>query len=137
MIKIRRDEFEGRPHLLRQQRFVLHLRGLMVGLIITWFVVLIGFIAWDTWIAEKQRRLLVACTTPGGHCYERAQDNTAAAIEEILKEGLLQEIATRRVVILAAQCANRSDVQTVADVEKCVERGLKEAKGGTGNNTTG
>lgn len=61
--------------------------------------------------------LIESCTTVGGECYQRSQKRTADVV------GLLNNYQ-RRIVTLAAACADRPRAQTVEQIRQCVEQGL-------------
>lgn len=64
--------------------------------------------------------LIESCTTVGGDCYEDSQQRTADVVR--LLNGY-----QRRVVTLAAACADRADTQTAAQIRRCIDDGLRAA----------
>lgn len=63
--------------------------------------------------------LIESCTTVGGECYDRGQEQTADVIE-------LLNTYQRRVVTLAAACADRPDTQSAREIERCVNKALAQ-----------
>lgn len=72
-------------------------------------------------LAETRRNteLIESCVTPGGECAERSRENTAEVVDTINE-------AVTYAAIYAAACADRADVQTVAEIESCVRDRLAE-----------
>lgn len=72
---------------------------------------------------KQTAELVEECTTPGGECYERGQENTGKAVSDI-----------GRVTVLAAACAaslspEQVDVPTRADmIQRCIEQQLSERR---------
>ena len=62
----------------------------------------------------KRGQEIQSCTTPGGACYERSQQQTGAAVGSI-----------NQVTILAVACARQPGNDTEAEVKACVEKGLQ------------
>lgn len=119
------DEHDERPELVTKRARVIMLERVGTYIIVVALVVLLIFDIANAFMEAEQRSVLIDCTTPGGECFKEGQERTAAAIQQLIDDNLLQEVATRRVVVLAAQCANQPGVQTVDQIEACVERGLK------------
>lgn len=105
--------------------------GAVAGFLAAVAVLLVVLMLVRTWgvtesVQEGQRantrtlELIESCTTAGGECYERGQENTANVI------GVLNDYQ-RRVVALAVACADQPGNQTVEQVTRCVERGLRSA----------
>lgn len=103
--------------------------GAVAGFLAMLAVLLVLVMLVRTWgVAESVRggqqantrtlELIESCTTVGGECYERSQQSTTDVI------GLLNNYQ-RRVVTLAVACADRPEVQTVDQVRRCVEQGLR------------
>lgn len=119
------DEHNNREELIKQRgRVVLAERSLKLILALLILICLI-FLVWDTYIGHQQRALLVDCTTEGGECYEEGQKRTAEFLEQVFQQGIDREQITRKIVIIASACADRPEVNTIQEVERCVERRLK------------
>jgi len=72
------------------KRYILSLTVLISAVIIL-LLASIGLLIYEVFqlhrsalAGEAQRDQLIACTTPGHSCYDQAQKNTAAAVQEII-----------------------------------------------------
>ena len=119
-------EFLDRPELVRKRARTNMAQRLLGAAALLLGVLMILFILWDIEDGRKRGEVLLDCTTPGGECFEAGQTRTARAVQNIIDESLLQEAATRRVVVLAAYCAAQPGVETVEQIERCIEDGMRE-----------
>lgn len=103
--------------------------GAIMGFGLAVVVLLVLLVLVRTWslaqsVRESQRantrtlELIESCTTAGGKCYEHNQETTADVI------GLLNDYQ-RRVVTLAAACADQPETQTAAQIRRCIDAGLR------------
>lgn len=99
-------------------RFSVYLIGMIVAL-------LLGFIAYDTWLANDQRDTILDCTQVHGKCFHRSQVRMQQAVIAVIKGQEASSRVTREVVIYASYCAKLSDNKTVDSVEVCVRDLLK------------
>lgn len=122
------EEFEGRPDLIKARARDILLRNLMVasGALFV-LLVLIG-LTYNAFVGADARAQLIDCTTPGSSCYDEGQKRMEAAVENLIQANQLDEVATRRIVVLAAACAERRGVNSVEEIQVCVDKGLKEDK---------
>lgn len=118
-------EFQDRPELVRKRARAIMLQRLLVAAGIILGVIMVLFILWDIAEGRDRRAQLLDCTQPGGQCYQDGQERTAEAVQSIIDESLLQEAATRRVVVLAAYCAAQPGQETVEQIEACITREMK------------
>lgn len=77
--------------------------------------------------------LIKNCTEADGQCYKENQRRTAEAIQQLIDANQLNEVATRRVVLLTAACQERPDIAQEADLaervdllQRCVDERLKK-----------
>lgn len=84
-------------------------------------VLLLGFIAYDTWLSSTQRDTLLDCTQDQGKCFQRSETQMQDAITKVLRGQEARARITREVVIYASYCAKLSKNQTVRGVERCVQ----------------
>lgn len=120
------DEHNQRPELVQKRARMIAVERFSVVLVALMLTVILLLDIFNTYVETQKRNRLMDCTTPGGQCFAESQRRTAQAIKQIIDENVFEEVATRRVVVLAAQCANRAGVQTVDQIESCVEYGLGE-----------
>lgn len=119
-----------RQDLVRRRARVIRLTWafwLVVALVIA---ATLGILVYNAIQATASRSQLLDCTTPEGKCYKESQKQTAKVVQQLITAGADDEIATRRVVVLAASCAaqlaSTGGEVTVEAVEQCVDRELKE-----------
>jgi hypothetical protein len=82
---------------------------------------LVGLNALQGW---QTRSTIVDCIEPAGECAQRGSERTAEVVQELIDANQLDEVATRRIVIIAAACSKLPGVNTVDEVQKCVDRQL-------------
>lgn len=78
---------------------------------------------------DETRRTLLDCVEPEGRCFKEGEARTALVVQQLINANQLDEVATRRIVILAAACSKLPTAKTVADVEQCVNKRLVQDKG--------
>jgi hypothetical protein len=79
---------------------------------------------------------LVDCVEPKGKCAQRSAAATAKVVDQLIKANALDEVATRRVVILAAVCSEEPSIREEPDqavrirlMEACVTKELSKESG--------
>jgi hypothetical protein len=65
--------------------------------------------------SQETLRIIRSCTTPGAECFDRGQQQTADAVEDI-----------NRVAVFAAVCADKRGVQGEGEIYACVVRLLAD-----------
>lgn len=96
------------------------------------FLAVTGFIAviYMSVVGYLTRDLLVDCTTPQGECYRQAQEGNDSVIRRIVNDTIESAIPlhqlTRWYIQQSAACAEEPGVQTMAQIEKCVQDALEK-----------
>lgn len=131
----RNDEFDGRPDLVKKRAraiLITRIGWTLAGLYIMVTLTLLGINA----IQGKQTRgLLVDCVEPSGSCYKDGQKRTAEVVQNLIDANQLDEVATRRIVVVAAACSKDPENETLDDIQACVDKVLasdKKESGGDG-----
>jgi hypothetical protein len=115
------NEFDGRPELLKARARAIMLERLWRVLWIVIVAIVAALIVADIIIGTRARAELLDCTTPGGECYEKSQEQTGGAVADIVK-------FSRDASVAAAHCADAPGQQTLAEIRKCTNEimGLEE-----------
>jgi hypothetical protein len=122
------DEFEDRPELVRKRAQAAAATRALTVMWLAIVAVVLVFMLYDIQIAREQRQHLLDCTMPEGKCFQESQKRTATVVKALIDEGLLQELATRKIVILASQCADEAETQTAREIERCIDVQLDKEK---------
>jgi predicted RecB family nuclease len=104
---------------------------IVVAVAIVYVVVSLAGILIGTWEGHDTRKTLVDCVEPHGKCYRNGTERTKKAIQQLIEANQLDEVATRRVVIIAVTCQQLPGVSTLDEVQACVDERLKLEKKGT------
>ena len=118
------DEFEGRPELIKKRAKAYRVEWFWRALWFLGIVIVMAMVVYDTIIGQRTRAHLTDCVVAGGECYQESQQRTAEAVRGIILGGRQDEIATRRIVALAAFCADKPGTQTEREIASCIKRQL-------------
>jgi hypothetical protein len=123
----RQDEFDGRPELIKKRAHAIIFKRLlwaMAGIYIAGSLALLGINAYQ---GAQTRGVLVDCTDPKGDCATEGRKQTAQLIQQLIDSNSLGDVATQRVVVLAAACAEEpaikaetSQAKRIRLLEDCV-----------------
>lgn len=120
------DEFEERPELVRKRaRAEMLARGIQIA----WFllvVLVIVLLFWNLHKAEQVRNSIADCVTPGGQCYHRSIQQRNELVHLIHQDESQRSHTTRRIVILAASCADQPGSDSANDILQCIHAGLEK-----------
>lgn len=124
------------PGLDAQEKRVIILRQVFLALLIIWLMASTSILLYNAYVGAQTRTTLIDCVEPKGECAKRGAKQTGKVVEGIIKQYRLGEVATRRVVVLAAVCSEEVNIRTEPDystrirlMEECVNAQLdKEAK---------
>lgn len=119
-------ELEGRPDLIKKRTQIIRITWLFWAAMFALVAVILGTLFFNAISAIATRDALLDCTTPSGECYQRGQEQTAKAVADLVKANRQDEVGTRRIVILAAACAEAIDDATALQIQRCVDEQLKE-----------
>ena len=115
------DEFEGRPELVKLRARTLFLRNIGIGLLAVFMIASMTLLVITSLQGTIVRNQLLDCTTPGNPCYDDGQKRTAEAIAQLINAGHLDEVETRRIIILALACDARPGIDTPDEIQRCVD----------------
>lgn len=86
-------------------------------------------------VSTTTRDALIDCVDPEGHCFQEGQERTAGVVQQLIESNQLDETATRRVVVLAAVCAEERAIRLEPNysiriklMEECVNEQLDKDK---------
>lgn len=122
------NEFTERPELVKLRARTIRVQWAWNAFWIVVVVIVLGILTFDVLNGQAARKELLDCTTPGGECYREGNQRTADAIAQLIEANTLSEVATRRVVVIAAACAATLENPTTARVEQCVNAQLDADK---------
>lgn len=108
----------------KQERRVIILRQVVLTLAIVWVLASTSALLYNAWVGSKTRSTLVDCVEPRGKCSQRNQEETAKVVDGLIKANQLDEVATRRIVIISVTCQQLPGIDTLAEVQECVDRQL-------------
>jgi cellobiose-specific phosphotransferase system component IIC len=121
---------ETHPELIKKRGQVIALRRTFLAFVALIVVAGFTFLIFNAITATQARRELLDCTTPQGECNRRQQAQTSVAItnivEQVIEGAVPLHMDTRRIVILAAYCADREGAQARREIEECVYALLSE-----------
>lgn len=126
MNRIREDEFDGRPELIRHRARAVLAQRVMISIVAVFMAGAIALLVYNAIVGMGTRHALLDCTTPDGRCYGEGQERTGQVVQSILNANKLNEVATRRVVVVAASCASEPTNNTVNEIQACVDLHLKQ-----------
>ncbi len=121
------NEFEGRPELVQKRARTIMLYRALIAVGLIYVFVTVTLVSVGTIIGFQTRSELLDCTTPTGDCYRDSQEQAARFLEQLYQEGLNREGVTRRIIVFAAACAQDATLNTVPEIEKCVNEQLEKA----------
>jgi hypothetical protein len=125
MSDVREDEFDGRPELVKKRARVIIVKRAIASVIALFMLATLALLAYNAIQSIRTRNALLDCTTPTGQCYHQSQKRTGLLIESLINNLTTSDAVTRRIVILAASCADESQSQTVEEIQQCVDSRLK------------
>lgn len=131
--EMRDSEFDGRPGLVAQRARAIILQRLAIGVVVLFMVASMSVLVYNALVSIATRAELLDCTDPTGQCYQEGQKQTAAIIQQLIDANKLGDVATQRVVVLAAACGAGLDPALSFDdrvlyLTDCVTAQLKEDK---------
>lgn len=127
------NEFTDRPDLIKARARTLIATRLFIGFVVTVLIAALAIMTINALVSFNTRATLVDCTIPEGQCYQRGQQQTANVVQQLIDANELDEVATRRIVILAAACVEQGN-STAEEIQACVDRELKEDRQTEDNN---
>lgn len=120
------SEFQNRPELVRKRAHSIIVVRVFQATIALAVAVMLSIQTYNAITLLDTRGRLLDCTTPEGECYKDGERRTQRAVQHLIESNSLDEVATRRIVILAAACASNGLNNTYVEVQRCVDRQLKE-----------
>lgn len=69
----------------------------------------------NAYYGMSARNVLLDCVEPTGECFKEGQSRTGDVVQQLIEQNNLSEVATRRIVLLAAVCADDPEVRTEPD----------------------
>lgn len=134
------DEFEGRPELVKKRARALIFQRAFFGAIGIFMVSSITLLVVNALQGQTTRDTLLDCTQPTGECSQRNQERTGVLIQQLIDNNSLGDIATQRIVVLAAACSEEPAIRDepvqsarIALLEACVNDQLKADENRKGN----
>jgi hypothetical protein len=124
----RDNEFDGRPDLVKKRARAIVVQRLAFCVVAFFIVATLSILTINAVISLKTRSALLDCTEPSGECAQEGQKRTADVIQQLIEAGRLGDVATQRIVVLAAACADKEGVNTIPEIERCVNDQLKADK---------
>lgn len=110
------DEFTGRPELQKRRVRALLIQRAFIATLIIYLVSTMAILIVLGYQSQEQRHRLIDCTTPGGRCYQDAQERTGEAIAELVKS----DGDTRDLIVAAVACGQNPLNDTKEDILACV-----------------
>ena len=130
---IPRNEFADRPELVKKRARVLRLQWVLALLSIVVIISVLTLLTYDVANGVRARDRLLDCTTPNGVCYNEGQSRTAAVVQQLIDANKLDEVATRRIVVVTETCslvprieAQEDFVKRLEMIQLCVDQRLEE-----------
>lgn len=117
------SEYEGRPELVQKRARVLLVRNSVLGLLCVLAFASLALDFYTNLSAGQARDTLIDCVDPAGTCYKDGQERTGEAVTGIV-------VGTRQVIIATQVCNNRKPSATVDELEKCVDKEIKNGQQG-------
>lgn len=118
------DEFDGRPDLVKARARAIVVQRVAASLVGLSIVASLTLLTFNALQSTRTRETLLDCTVPSGKCYAQGQKRTGEAIQQLIDANSLNEVATRRIVVLTAVCDDLPGVDTVDELQACVDRKL-------------
>lgn len=103
----------------------------VIAILSIYVIVSLAGIGFSSWEGHQTRETLVDCVEPQGKCYRDGQHRTKKAIQQLIEANQLDEAATRNIVIIAVTCQQLPGVNTLEEVQACVDERLKTTKKST------
>lgn len=120
-------------HLDAQEKRVIILRQVLLIVLIIWVIGSTSALLYNAYVGSQTRATLVDCVQPTGKCAQRNQQATGQVVDSIIKSNRLDEVATRRIVVITESCGSQPDIRKITDpaerldaLQSCVDRRLKE-----------
>lgn len=114
----RKDEFDGRPELVKKRARSNFLLSLSIWGLVIFMTAGMTLLVVNAVQGAQTRGILVDCTDPEGDCYQEGQDRTAVLIQQLIDANSLGDVATQRVVVLAAACSEEDEVKAETNQAK-------------------
>lgn len=134
-MSIREDEFDGRPELVKKRAHSILLQRLAISVIAIFIISAEVLLVLNALSSFKSRDVLLDCTQPTGDCAQQSQEQTATIIKKLIDSGQAGDVATQRIVVLAAACSEEPSIKSEPDrftritlLEECVNDQLKVDK---------
>jgi hypothetical protein len=112
--------------VVKHRARVIVIQRALVVMVALGLVLVLALLTYDAYVGIKVRGEIVDCTTPEGKCFAENQRRTAEAVKNIAEDGIEREAVTRRIISLAASCADEPGSQTYKEIEACIRDRLKE-----------
>jgi hypothetical protein len=112
--------------VVKHRARVIVIQRVLVVMVCIGLVLVLALLSYDAYNGLKVRSEIVNCTTPEGKCFAENQRRTAEAVRAIAEDGIEREAVTRRIISLAASCADEPGPQTYKEIEACIRDRLKE-----------
>ena len=128
MERERENEFDGRPELVKKRARSILIQRTLWAILGIYIVLSLAVLVSNALTGFQTRDTLVDCVDPQGQCYKDGQARTEDAIQRLIEANSLDEVATRRIVVLAAACAADVSNDTPDEIQACVDAQLKEDK---------
>lgn len=117
----------------RKKKQTIVLGWATVFLLVAIVLIGLGALLLNAYNGAQTRNLIIDCVEPTGQCAERATDRTAQVVDDLIKANQLDEVATRRIVVISVTCQQLPGIDTLDEVQACVDGQLaldKEEAGG-------
>jgi hypothetical protein len=123
---VKGDEFEGRPELVRKRFRALLAQNMVIAILVIYAFTSLSISTYNVFQSTAARDELIDCTTEGGECWQRSQENIARYIQQLSDDQGMVQQSTREIVVLAAACSNDERNRTVDDIKECVQKEMGE-----------
>ena len=108
------DEYEGRPKLTKQKERADRFTAVGKAALLVYVVLSLAILIANALTSFSSRHTLLDCTTEGGSCYQRGQDQTKVAIQQLVD-----------VIVYASLCADQPNNETKKTLHACINRHMQ------------
>lgn len=105
------DEFDGRPELVKKRARAFILQRVFILAVSVFMTVSMIILVMNALASIKSRDILLDCTQPSGQCAKESQEETGKIIQNLIDANSLGDVATQRVVVLTAICAEEPEIK--------------------------
>jgi hypothetical protein len=124
---------DERTDVIKLEARAIIIRNVLLAAIVSFSMLCLGFLVSSSIVATQTRNAITDCVEPGGRCANRQNTETARVVQQLIDANSLDEIATRRIVVVAAICAEQREVRQrptfskrLKAMEACVNSQLQD-----------